>query len=127
MREKDIRSLDRAHHQALERQEQERLLRQAQRFAEVPCPACEGREAELYFQRDGFTFKRCTTCSTVYVSPRPSVDLLLDHYRNSLAEKYWYETVIPQSAEARARLIMAPRIERIAALCRRHGFPQGAF
>lgn len=37
-----------------------------------PCPACDGREADLAFTVAGFDHVRCRRCATVFVAPLPA-------------------------------------------------------
>jgi SAM-dependent methyltransferase len=41
----------------------------------VRCGVCQAAERRVLFQKQGFSFHRCLTCSHVYVSPRIGADL----------------------------------------------------
>lgn len=126
LKEASIRSDDDLDYRwSLYRADQQRLLARLPEFVDVACPACEAAEAEPHYERDGFTFKRCMACGTVYVSPRPTKDLLLGHYRNSQAEKYWNEVVAPKTDAGRVEHLIRPRLERILSFCSRYGTPRG--
>ncbi len=48
----------------------ERMLRRANEFVTVPCPACSSNACRPAFEQIGFHFQTCTVCETIYVSPR---------------------------------------------------------
>ncbi|EHJ45973.1 Methyltransferase type 11 (plasmid) [Solidesulfovibrio carbinoliphilus subsp. oakridgensis] len=103
------------------RRDQEALLRHKDRFVAVACPACAADASSLFYRRDGFEFRECAGCGTVYVSPRPSEALLAEHYRTSISERYWSEVVYPRSEEGRMRHLVEPRVKAILSLCDRFG------
>jgi 2-polyprenyl-3-methyl-5-hydroxy-6-metoxy-1,4-benzoquinol methylase len=126
LKEEDIRTDDDLDYRwSLYRRDQLRLLERLPDFVEVGCPACDAQAGDLHYLRDGFTFKRCRACQTVYVSPRPARDLLLGHYRNSEAEKYWNEVVAPKTDAGRVEHLIRPRLEKIFSFCSRYGVVHG--
>lgn len=69
--------------------------------AAVDCPACACPDAVPAFSKQGFSYSRCANCSSVYVSPRPSAEQLLDYYAKSNASRYRVEHFARKTAEAR--------------------------
>lgn len=71
------------------------ILAQAQDFDEVDCPACQSVEREFAFERAGFSFQCCTGCRTLYMSPRPTAEMLQGYYQSSAyaefmqSDTYW--------------------------------------
>ena len=64
----------------------------------INCPCCDGSEAKPWSEENGFTAVRCTSCSLVYVNPRPVADLIdeavktgvhtdVDHGRTAIARR----------------------------------------
>jgi len=96
------------------------LLERRERFVEVPCPACETADRTLAWTKYGLEYRRCATCATVYMSPRPAPDLLVEYYRSSSNYEYWSTVVFPASEGARRERIFRPRADRVLALARRH-------
>ena len=86
-------------------------------FVEVSCPACDKDKNEFFYKRDGFSFVKCTACETVFVNPRPTQEMIFEHYKTSLAENFWNENVYPRSEEARVKYLISPRIKKITELC----------
>jgi SAM-dependent methyltransferase len=103
-----------------------RLHADPRRHVAVLCPACEAeRPSEPAFEKYGFAFRRCAECATIYMSPRPSADLLAEYYARSENYAYWAKHIFPASEASRREKIHKPWLERIAALAERHGVPRG--
>lgn len=94
-------------------------------FVEVPCPACGGVKQEVAFTKVSFAFRRCATCATLYMSPRPSEAIMAGYYANSENYRYWAEHIFPASEAVRREKVQRPWLERVVALCTRHGVEQG--
>lgn len=80
---------------------------------EIDCPACGACEKEFAFTKQGFDYKVCVNCETLYQSPRPPRKLFDDFYANSLSANYWSEHFFPSAAEARREKIFKPRCQKI--------------
>ncbi len=93
----------------------------AAEFVEVACPACEQAARSFEFERQGFRFNRCQGCQTLYISPRPTAELLGEYYARSKNINYYNDVIFPASEEARRAHIFAPRAARVVELARRHG------
>jgi len=61
------------------------------------------------FEKFGLTYLECDRCRTVYVSPRPSEDALIDFYRDSRSSRFWRERILPETREARREKLFRPR------------------
>lgn len=121
MKESDIRVDDNMEHRwNLTRKDQERILQKKDEFVEVNCPACESDNYSIFYERTGFNFDICQNCETVFVNPRPTINLLIDHYKNSLAEKYWNEKIYPQTEINRVELLVKPRLSKIYSYCEKY-------
>ena len=104
----------------------ERLHRAARRFVEVRCPACEADAAwRPAFEKFGFSFRRCERCRTIYMSPRPSAELMAEYYANSENYAYWAKYIFPASEASRRDKIHRPWLERIADIAERYEVPTG--
>ncbi len=102
-----------------------RLLKHKKQFVKVPCPACGGTEARKAFEKYELDYLECQECATLYVSPRPTPEILEDFYAHSENYAYWNEFIFPASEEARRNRIFRPRAERLAEICQRHGLRKG--
>lgn len=94
-------------------------------FVRVDCPACESAHSHFAFEKSGFSYERCVDCRTLYVSPRPTMEMLGEHYQTSLMYDYWSENIYPVSEDVRRKSIFAPRALRAVELCKQHGLNGG--
>jgi 2-polyprenyl-3-methyl-5-hydroxy-6-metoxy-1,4-benzoquinol methylase len=97
------------------------LLAHEDKFVDVPCPACDSGSYRPAFEKVGLRYIECSECSTIYVSPRPTPEVLQQFYASSENYAYWAKYIFPASESARREKIFRPRAERLAELCRRHG------
>jgi SAM-dependent methyltransferase len=101
------------------------LMERADRFVEVPCPACGADEGTPEWKKYELDYLRCGACRTVYVSPRPEPELLGEYYRSSTNYEFWNDVIFPASEDARRERIFKPRAERVAEIVERHGRGRG--
>jgi 2-polyprenyl-3-methyl-5-hydroxy-6-metoxy-1,4-benzoquinol methylase/ribosomal protein S27E len=99
----------------------QRMLARRSEFLSVPCPACSSTDDRTAWTKYGMSYVECSHCETVYISPRPSPEVLRDYYTNSENYEYWNRTIFPASESARREKIFRPRAARAAEICRRHG------
>ncbi|WP_262690340.1 class I SAM-dependent methyltransferase [Kordiimonas aestuarii] len=59
------------------------LLKQQNHFIQSNCPACAAAKREFAFARSGFSFQSCQVCQTLYMSPRPTANMLHEYYEQS--------------------------------------------
>jgi len=97
------------------------LLERRERFQPVACPACGADDGEQIWDKYTLTYLACRGCASVYVSPRPTPDLLDEYYRSSTNYEYWNEVIFPASEDVRREKIFRPRAERVVELAKRHG------
>jgi len=72
------------------------------------CPACGG-EGAFDCERLGFSYKRCLSCQSMFVSPLPDPDRLARYHTEGDAERFRREKVLPMTADVRTRHAEAPR------------------
>lgn len=96
-----------------------RLAARKADFVSVSCPAC-GRELPVpEFTKHTFEYQRCGGCETLYLSPRPSPEILAHYYQTAENYVYWNHVLFPASEAARREKIFRPRVERIREICER--------
>lgn len=66
------------------------------------------------------SYIECCQCNTLYVSPRPTPEVLEWFYRDSPNYAYWNEVIFPASEEVRRQKIFVPRVDRLIALCKKY-------
>jgi 2-polyprenyl-3-methyl-5-hydroxy-6-metoxy-1,4-benzoquinol methylase/Zn ribbon nucleic-acid-binding protein len=101
------------------------LLASRAQFVAVACPACDGQDSTLRFEKFTLTYRECTTCGTVYISPRPTPELLADYYAHSEAYAFWNRVIFPASEQVRRDKIVRPRVSRLLELSVAHGVGAG--
>lgn len=97
-----------------------------EQYERVSCPACNETQQIKEFVKHGFEYVSCTDCGTLYVSPRPTGEMINEFYKNSESSKYWAEKFFPLTAPVRMEAIFRPRAKMVASLVRRFGVPQPA-
>lgn len=103
----------------------ERLRAQSAAFVDVVCPACGSRDGRPELEKMGFQYLACSSCSTLYMSPRPSPEIMAAYYANSENYRYWAEHIFPASENIRRGKIHRPWLERVLDTCRRFGVERG--
>ena len=86
------------------------LNNQKQKFVEVDCPACEKKDYEPLFEKEGLDFVECNNCKTVFITPRPTTELIIEYINQSKNYKFWAEKIFPASQEARKEKIFKPML-----------------
>jgi 2-polyprenyl-3-methyl-5-hydroxy-6-metoxy-1,4-benzoquinol methylase len=126
MRENDIRpdALREGQMAAYER-DLVRLRKRLPEFVKVNCPACDADRCTPVFSKYGFQFQTCRQCQTIYMSPRPTPEIMGAYYSNSENYKFWAEHIFPASEAARREKIHRPVLEYIVAACDRYSVPRG--
>ena len=102
-----------------------RLIARRAEFLEVGCPACGGSSSSPAFSKMGFDWVRCHACDTLFMSPRPSPDVMSAYYGDSENYRIWAEHIFPASEAARRQKIHEPWLQRVLDLCDRHGVARG--
>lgn len=97
-----------------------KLLKHRDEFIEIFCPACESKRYKIVFGKDGFTFVKCTKCETIFINPRPTFNMLAEHYKTSKSIKHWNDKIFPASENFRRNQIFVPRAKRVVELCRKY-------
>lgn len=92
-------------------------------LVEVACPACDANAATSAFDKDGFHYKQCTECDSVYVSPRPTADALAAYFSNSKASAYRVEHFQRETAEARRNHLTRAHVNWLARTVDEQGNP----
>lgn len=91
-------------------------------FVEVDCPACSRYNARTEFNKDGYAFKKCSKCRTLYISPRPTPAILKNYYSTSRVSKFWQKEMFPASRKMRCEKIHRPRVKIIRELLAKYKF-----
>lgn len=115
MKEQDIRKRE-VHNKYLElvKIDSEKIFKDKTRFESIPCPACQSKGYTFQFDKSGFSYQQCGHCDTLFVSPRPQINVLNEFYSDSPSTKFWVNDFFLPMAEVRRLKIFKPRAEYIA-------------
>lgn len=87
-------------------------------FLEIDCPACASKELDFEFEKSGFNYLSCRKCRTLFVNPRPPLEVMKKFYSESLSTAFWVNEFFKPVAEARREKIFRPRAEYLSGLLR---------
>lgn len=73
------------------------------------CPACASEESTFKFSKLDFIYRECSECGSLYLSPRPTRELLHNFFKNSKGLKFWNSKVM-QETESRKKHVFNPRV-----------------
>jgi SAM-dependent methyltransferase/ribosomal protein S27E len=102
-----------------------RLQARRGEFVAVDCPACGSSSRRPAFAKFGFAFVTCAECGTLYMTPRPSPEVMAGYYANSENYAYWAKHIFPASEASRREKIAKPWLDRVIGYCERHGIARG--
>lgn len=80
-------------------------------FIHIACPACGRLDYWPQFEKFGFNYVLCQRCKTLFVNPRPSLELLIEFYKNSKSTVFWIEKFFKPVADVRREKMFRPRAE----------------
>lgn len=122
MKESEIRPLDLFNRfLSLSEQDIARFFSDRSQLSEVECPGCGGDSYQPAMEKFGFKYVTCTACGSLFVSPRPSEQMIDQYYRESQAVKFWESSFYKETSEARRNKVIKPRAEYVAKLARTDG------
>ncbi len=90
-----------------------RMLSKRDNFVSVQCPACNSKSFDHCFEKYMLTYNHCNKCETIYISPRPTVDILNFFYKGSPNYKFWNESIFPATKNIRRKKLFRPRAIKI--------------
>lgn len=94
-------------------------------FVKVPCPACQGDDLQPAFVKHGFPYVTCASCSTLFMNPRPTPEIMADYYSHSENYAYWAAHIFPASEASRREKLHKPWLQRVREWCASLGVPMG--
>lgn len=99
------------------------LKKLSDKFVKVNCPACGSSSSSLKYKKNGFKYPECKQCLTVYMSPRPTTDIIFDFLRKSKNYKFWNDVIFPASENIRREKIFKPRVKKVLEICKKFKIP----
>lgn len=77
------------------------------------CPACTHEKSSFKFSKNGFVYRECSLCGTVFMTPRPNKEMLHKFFAQSEGLKYWNSKKF-QEQGTRKEHVLEPRIRWIS-------------
>ena len=102
-----------------------RLNGRRSEFISVPCPACGSLDSAFAFEKYSFSYVICHECSTLYMNPRPSPEVIADFCANSSNFRFWKNHIYPSSESVRRAKLHKPWLKRIVKYCDSYSVPKG--
>jgi hypothetical protein len=79
---------------------------------EINCPVCD-LKGEDWVDKNGFSYKKCPSCFSVFVSPRPERAAFDAYYTDSPSTEYWATTFYKVTESARREKLWKPKAKLI--------------
>ena len=79
---------------------------------DINCPACDGKGND-WVMKQGFNYKMCPDCKSIFVSPRPVNEAFNAYYTDSPSTKYWATTFYKVTEAARREKLWKPKAQLI--------------
>jgi len=114
-------------YEIIKNKEIKKILNHRNSFIEVSCPACESDSIQFLFRKNDFVFVSCKSCETVFINPRPDIEILKDFYMNSKLQKFWNKKILASTEDYRRSRIIIPRAKKVIDLCKKHRVPSKLF
>lgn len=77
------------------------------------CPICDVI-GELWVEKDGFQYRKCSSCLSIFVSPRPVREAFDAYYTDSPSTKFWATSFYKVFEAARREKLWKPKAESVA-------------
>jgi len=90
------------------------------KFVSINCPACKSDKFESIFLKNKFKFVKCLKCSTVFINPRPSQNILELYYTKSKSIDFW-GNIYKKTQKIRKKKIFKPRVFMIKNILKSYG------
>ena len=78
---------------------------------EAFCPVTGEKEAQDSFLKMGMQYQVSQTLGNIYLSPRPTMEMLRLFYQESPARKFWLNELWPLTQIVRQEKIILPQLE----------------
>lgn len=91
-----------------------RLLLDGSQLAETDCPACAVSTRRPAFTKFGLSYVECSSCGTLFISPRPTAERLARYGRESKANEFWSGRILKETTPARVEHLITPEVSWVA-------------
>jgi hypothetical protein len=87
---------------------------------DIDCPAC-GNKGDIWAKKLLFTYKLCSSCHSIYVSPRPVIEAFNAYYTDSPSTKFWATSFYKVTEAARREKLWKPKAEMVKNRIQKYG------
>jgi len=77
---------------------------------DVKCPACNNEKRSFAFKKFGLNYQECSKCRTLYISPRPTAELIDKYFIESKANQFWNEYIIKKTIKSRVEHLVRSKV-----------------
>lgn len=85
-------------------------------FLNIACTGCGSKNLKSQFHKNGYEFKACDNCQSLFCSPRPTQEQLNQLYIDSPSSTFWSNDFFPTVAEDRREKLFKPKAKEIVTL-----------
>jgi Zn ribbon nucleic-acid-binding protein len=96
------------------------MLAASGKLKDCACPACGSQDKKAAFTKFSLSYQECSSCHTLYVSPRPDDKTLNEYYQKSAARTFWRDELSKATDKKRKEKIVKPRFQWILESTREH-------
>ncbi len=82
----------------------------------INCPGCSNKDSEFVFTKMGLSYRTCSDCGSIYVSPRPAPEAFISFYRDSSSGIFFRNTYLGSKMKSRSKNVFSYRIQWITGL-----------
>ncbi len=112
MKESEIRPPDLFNrYLELSRQDIDRFFSDKSGFVIIPCPGCGGEDHDPGLTKSAFEYVTCKSCGSLFLSPRPTHEMIHTYARDSAATEYFATHFFKETADARREQMFKPRAQ----------------
>lgn len=79
-----------------------------QKLKVASCIGCDKKNCAVAFVKNGFTYKHCDKCGSLFVTPRPTEALLRSFYQHSRAMQFWKQKIMQSTVSERQAYQISP-------------------
>lgn len=94
-------------------------------FIEIDCPACQSQNHAFWGEKEGFSYRKCSSCQTLFMSPRATEKLLAEFYMQSKNYEFWNNYIFPATDSVRKEKIFLPRAKKTIEFCKKYDIHGG--
>ena len=98
----------------LARKDTDRFFSDHSQFVAVACPGCGSQACKKALVKLKFSYMLCAECGSLYLSPRPTIEMYAHYYQAAESVKFWSSHFFKETAEARRKAIFRPRAQLVA-------------